>query len=364
MKLPYYAKAALILVGLLTLFAALKITQNVVVPLVFALMIAIALHPIVHFFVRKKINRVIAIILTLALTVIVIAVMSTLLISQGIRLGESWPVLSEKFNGYLDQTVVAASDFLDVKPQKIQAWLTKAKSEIINTSMAAIGQTIVILTSAVVVLLLIPVYVFLLLFYEPILIEFIHRLFSANNQDQVGEIVTRTKYVIQRYIIGLVIEAGIVATLNTIALLILGIDYALLIGLIGGLLNIIPYVGGVVAVALPMTVALITKPSPWYALYVLGAYYLIQLFDNNYIVPKIVASKVKINALFAIVVVIAGNALWGVPGMFLSLPLLAIVKVICDEIEPLKPWGFLLGDTMPPIIKIILKIKKRKPSSP
>jgi predicted PurR-regulated permease PerM len=84
----------------------------------------------------------------------------------------------------------------------------------------------------------------------------------------------------------------------------------------------------------------------------LAGYYFIQLIDNHFIVPKIVASKVKINALFAIIVVLAGNALWGIPGMFLSIPLLAIVKLIFDHIEPLKPWGFLLGDTMPPMLKI------------
>jgi predicted PurR-regulated permease PerM len=120
----------------------------------------------------------------------------------------------------------------------------------------------------------------------------------------------------------------------------------------------IPYIGGIVAVAMPMIVALVTKTTPIYALYVLLAYYVIQLIDNNYIVPIIVASKVKINALFSIIVVIAGNALWGIPGMFLSIPLLAIVKLICDHIEPLKPWGFLLGDSMPPLLNIEPIIKK------
>ena len=122
----------------------------------------------------------------------------------------------------------------------------------------------------------------------------------------------------------------------------------------------IPYLGGIVAVALPMMVALVTKDSPMYALYVMIAYYLIQLFDNNYIVPVIVASKVKINAIFSIIVVIAGNALWGIPGMFLSIPILAIVKLICDHIEPLKPWGYLLGDTMPPLLEINKILKKIK----
>jgi len=113
-------------------------------------------------------------------------------------------------------------------------------------------------------------------------------------------------------------------------------------------------------------VALATKSTPWYPLYVLVGYYIIQLIDNNYIVPYIVASKVKINALFSIIVVFIGNALWGVPGMFLSIPLIAVVKLIFDHIDSLKPWGFLLGDSMPSILRIkpirIMPIKK-KPES-
>jgi predicted PurR-regulated permease PerM len=108
-----------------------------------------------------------------------------------------------------------------------------------------------------------------------------------------------------------------------------------------------------------MIVALATKSSYMYAVYVLIIFYVIQLVDNNYIVPKIVASKVKLNALFSIIVVFVGNALWGIPGMFLSIPLLAIAKLVFDHIEPLKPWGFLLGDTMPPILKIKAIFKKK-----
>jgi predicted PurR-regulated permease PerM len=107
-------------------------------------------------------------------------------------------------------------------------------------------------------------------------------------------------------------------------------------------------------------VALATETSPWYALYVLALYYFIQLIDNNFIVPIIVASKVRINALFSIIVVFAGNALWGISGMFLSIPLLAILKLIFDHIDSLKPWGFLMGDTMPPIMKINIKRKTTK----
>jgi predicted PurR-regulated permease PerM len=200
------------------------------------------------------------------------------------------------------------------------------------------------------------------LFYQPILLEFIHRLFGKDYHNSVSEIIGQVKTVIQRYLFGLLIEAVLVAILDTAALLIFGIEYALLLGILGALLNMIPYIGGLVAVAMPMMVALVTK-TPVYAIYVMIAYYIIQLIDNNFIVPKIVASKVKINALFSIIVVIAGNALWGIPGMFLSIPVLAIVKLVCDHIEPLKPWGFLLGDSMPPLLKIDRIFNKTKNKS-
>jgi predicted PurR-regulated permease PerM len=156
----------------------------------------------------------------------------------------------------------------------------------------------------------------------------------------------------------------IMAALNSIGLLILGIQYANLLGVIGAVLNLIPYIGGIVAVALPMMIALVTKTSPWFALYLLAVYYFIQLIDNNYIVPKIVASKVKVNALVSIIVILAFGALWGIPGMFISIPLTAIVKVIFDHIETLKPWGFLLGDTMPEITIFNLKIKNSRGNEP
>ncbi len=364
LKLPFYAKATIFFIGFFALFTMLYIAKSIIIPVVFAIIIAIVLHPVVNFFVRIRINRVVAIVITSFLIFFVIVAFGAFLISQANRLSESWPILVNKFTSILNETITEAADYFNKDPQKIHEWITKTQGELINTSTAAIGKTLVILGSGVVLLFLLPVYIFLILFYQPILLGFIHRVFGTSDQSQVSEIVTQIKTVIQRYLIGLVIEAVMVATLDTVALLILGIEYALLLGILGALLNVIPYIGGLVAVALPMMVALVTKSSPIYAIYVMVAYYFIQLIDNNYIVPIIVASKVKINALFSIIVVLAGNALWGIPGMFLSIPLLAIVKLICDHIEPLKPWGFLLGDTMPPILKIkaILKKIKIKPT--
>ena len=338
----------------------LSITRSIVVPIVFATIIAIILHPVVNFFMKRKINRLFSICITLFLTLLVLAAFFGLLFSQAVRFYESWPVLVEKFTLILNQSITWASGYFDIDAQKINDWLANTKTEIINTSSAAIGHTLISIGSGLVILFLVPVYIFLMLYYQPLILEFIRRLFVKNDPGQVGEMIKQTKTVIQRYLIGLIIEAIIIAIMDSAGLLILGIDYAILLGIIGALLNVIPYIGGIVAVALPMMIAVATKSTPLYALYVLGIYYFIQLIDNHYIFPKIVASKVKINMLFAIIVVLAGNALWGIPGMFLSLPLLAIVKLIFDHIEPLKPWGFLLGDTMHPILTIKPILKKLK----
>jgi predicted PurR-regulated permease PerM len=135
--------------------------------------------------------------------------------------------------------------------------------------------------------------------------------------------------------------------LNSVGLLIVGLDYAILIGSIAALLNIVPYVGGLVAVLLAVVMAFVTSDSMLYPLLVTGVLLVVQFIDNNILVPKIVASKVSINALVSIIVVLVGGALAGVSGMFLSIPFTAILKIIFDRVEGLEPWGLLLGDKIP-----------------
>lgn len=356
-KIPVSVKAPLIFIGLFAFFVFLFIARSIIVPLVFATIIAIVLHPGLNWLTRMKLNRIIAIVIVFFIAFSVIAAFGTIVTKQVQRVIESWPALSEKFNSAISQNITDASLRYDIDPLKIQDWIVSAKEELIVKGRAAIGPTLGVLGNGLVILFLIPVYVFMILFYQPLLHDFIFKLFSESKKEQVSKMVSQTKVVIQRYLVGLVFEFVIVAALNTVALLILGIEYAVLLGIIGALLNIIPYIGGVISVAIYMLFALITK-SPAYMIYVLIAYSIIQFVDNNYIIPKIVASKVRINALVSIIVVIAGNALWGIPGMFLSIPLIAIVKLIFDNIEHLKPWGFLLGDTMPPLLEIKPILKK------
>ena len=220
-------------------------------------------------------------------------------------------------------------------------------NEALNSSKGLVGQTLGTAITTIVIIFILPVYVFLLLFYKTLILNFLYESFAEENSKQVADILRQTKAAIQSYMVGLLIEALIVATLNSTALLILGVKYAILLGLIGALLNMLPYIGGIVAVALPILIATVTKNGYSTQLGIIIAYVIIQFTDNNFLVPKIVSSKVQINALISIVIVLLGGALWGVAGMFLSIPFVAILKIICDRVEGLRGWGKLLGDEIP-----------------
>ncbi len=362
LKIPVSVRAPLVFIGLIAFFAVLYIARAIIIPLVFATIIAIILHPVVNLFVRIKINRIFAIIITLFLTFLVIAAFGLLVFSQASRFTESLPKLVDKFTEILNQTIIYVSGHFNLSTKEITAWITTTKNELIGNM--EIGQTIANVGSVLALFFLIPVYVFMILFYQPILIEFFRRVFGKAHRSKVSIIINQIKTLIQRYLVGLLIEVAIISAMYSVGLLILGIEYAIILGILGALLNLIPYLGSVIAASLPMIIAIVTKTSPWFALLVMALYIFIQFIDNNFIVPKVVASKVKINALASIVAVVVFGALWGIQGMLVAIPLTAIAKLIFDHIKPLKPWGFLLGDTMPaalvisPILRT-LKLKKK-----
>lgn len=346
-KLPFYAKISLLTVGIFAFGYILYVSRPLIVPLIIAGIVAILLHPLKHFFIRLKVGRVMSITLTVLISVFFVSGLALFIILQFSKFTETFPVLISRFDSFVTETIFWISGFFEISTQKMSSWIDGTKQDILEKSVPAIGQTLVTIGNLFVALLLIPVYVFMILYYEPILVEFIRRCFDDGHKEKVTKVISEVKTLIQSYLSGLFIELVVVCVLDIAALLILGVDYAILLGILAGLLNLIPYIGGIIGAGLPMTIALVTEDSPWVAIWVLVIFYVIQLIDNNYIVPKIVASKVKLNALASVIVVLGFGALWGIPGMFISIPLTAIVKLIADHIESLEPLGFLLGDTMP-----------------
>jgi predicted PurR-regulated permease PerM len=359
-RFPFYARCIIIFMGAVFFVYAMYVAQQIIVPFLYATIIAVLLNPIVNFLVRKKVKRIIAIIFA-----VLIAILFTLgtiyLITSQLKMFEStFPKLESKFTQLINEGAQWVSAKFDISPHKINVWLTKTKAEIISNGGALLGQTLLTISGMLIIVFLVPVYIFMLLYYKPLLLEFIRMLFNKVHKQKVEEVLLQTKTIIQSYLMGLLIEAFIVASLNSMALLVLGIDYAILLAIIGALLNVIPFIGGILSVAMPIAIALATKDSASYAILVLVLYMLIQFFDNHYITPKIVASKVKVNALIAVIGVLIGNAVWGLPGMFVAIPLTGILKVIFEHIQQLSPWAFLLGDTMPLSGKFILTLPKKR----
>ena len=358
-KLPLYHKLSIITIGLFIFFYVLFIGKEIFVPLTFAWLLAILLNPIVNFLQRKKINKIVAIFLAIALMILVTSGILFFIGSQASRFVEMLPQLKQKVNELGQDVLSWFSNTFNITTPKLSSMIEEQKAKGMQGAGGIVGTALGSISGLFVGLFLLPVYIFLFLFYKPLLLEFIAKLFSKDNHKVVADVLNETKGLIQNYLIGLMIEMCIVATLNSVALMLIGIKYAILLGVIGAILNLIPYIGGIIAISLPMIMGLMTD-SPISALYVFLAYAFIQFVDNNFLVPKIVASKVKVNALVSIIVVLIGGSLWGVAGMFLSIPLIAILKVIFDRIENLEPFGFLIGDDIPENETRSIKINAKK----
>lgn len=333
----------MIIIGVYLFFYILFLLQDIIVPFAFAGLIAVLLNPVYNRFQKWKINKIVAILLTIFIALSIVSIVFIFLSTQIAQFGEMIPQLKTKFSTLLHTFQQWLSTRFGISNQKQLSVINEA----MNSSKAYVGQTLNTVFGIISVFVLIPLYVFLLLFYKPLLLNFIYEVFDENNTERVADILQQTKAAIQSYIVGLMIEMLIVAVLNSVALLILGVQYAILLGVIGAILNLIPYIGGLIAILLPVLMSFITNDGITTPLLIVGAYVVIQFIDNNIIVPRVVSSKVSVNALISILIVLLGGTLWGVSGMFLSIPFTAVLKIIFDRIDGLKPWGKLLGDKMP-----------------
>ncbi|MBF9223538.1 AI-2E family transporter [Hymenobacter ruricola] len=345
LQFPLYVKLPLILLGLALAVFTIHVASEIIFPLFFAAIFAIMLHPVEQWLLRHRVPKLLAITLTVVLGVTALLGVLYFVYVEASQLSSQMPLFKKKFA----ETTVQVHQWLQtrfgVSDQKLQGYLSEAG----NRASALLGGTLSAVSGLAVVVTLLPVYIFLLFLYQRRLVDFLTQVFSGRRQDsRVAEVLRESKATIQSYMVGLLIEASIVATLNTTALLIIGVPYGLLLGVLGALLNFIPYIGGLIAIALPVLMAFVTKPGYGHAIAVVAAYMVIQFVDNHYLIPRIVASKIKVNALVAIVGVLVGNAIGGVAGMFLALPVIAILKIVFDRIPSLKPWGMLLGDEETP----------------
>jgi len=339
---PFYIKATCVLLSLVLVIYILSITAGILIPFAIAVLFAILLNPLNNFF-QRRFPRIISILFTLLVATIVLAAIVYFLSTRILMFSESLPLLKVKLNILLSQVQNWVQSSLGISLSK-QLEILKGS---FSSNSSILSNTVGTILGTMSVLVFIPIYVFLLLFYKPLILDFLFQVFLEKHSLRVAEILSQTKSAVQSYMIGLLIETSVVCVLNSIALLIIGVPNAIVIGVIGGILNIIPYIGGIIAILLPLLMSTVNSEGISSQIAIVAAYLVIQFIDNNILVPRIVSKKVQINALISILAVLLGGALWGIPGMLLSIPFIAVLKIIFDRIDELKPWGCLLGDEVP-----------------
>ncbi len=320
------------------------IAQDIIIPLAFSILLAILLLPVVNFLERKKVPRVIANIIAILLAFVFIGGIVYFLSSQIAGFLKDLPSIRKHLADHyltVQQWVSKKFHFSTVQQA---GFITDATDKIKNSGAGFLGETFISLTQALMVLVLLPVYTFLILYYRDMIRNFLVGVFKDEYASGVRDVLKQSRSIVQGYMIGLIIEMGIVAAINSMGFILLGIEYAIFLGVLAAILNMIPYIGMLIASLFCMLITLTNSTEITDIVGVLAILVAVQFIDNNIIMPRVVSSKVKINALITILGVLIGGTLAGVSGMFLSIPAIAILKVIFDRVENLKPWGMLLGD--------------------
>ena len=355
---PLYAKITCVIILVYLLLYGLYIGQQIITPLGFAFLFSVLLRPIEKKLIGWKFPKILAIVLSITFGILLIAALVTFLSKQTASFIKDIPAVKANLANLWDQFQHWVGRTFNLSHEEQQKIIDKAKNDTIN-DLQPVG-TLNIITTSIATIALLPVYIFLFLYYRTLLLRFIMELFDAKHSENVQDVIQEIRYVMQHYITGLLTETSIVAVLNVLGLIIIGAPFALLLGIVSAILNLIPYIGGLIAVVLTALITFTNTGSPSKMIWAVVVFLIVQMIDNNFLVPKVIASRVKLNALISIVGVLMGGALCGLGGMFLSIPLIAICKVVFDRVPELKPWGKLLGDDIPTAkIKIRLPLPKK-----
>jgi predicted PurR-regulated permease PerM len=346
-NLPVTVRRAVELIGLYFLGVIIVAGRGIITPFLMAFFISIVLLPIYRFFRGKKVPEVLAITLAILLLVIIAVGITWFFSAQISNLIVDFPQIKNNVSVHLN----TLSDWVDrrtnLTTEKQVQIINDQSKKLVNYAGGVLSGAAASLSSLFIFLGLLPIYIFLLLFYKNLLLRFVFLWFPQENQKQVEGAMRETEVIIKSYLVGLLIQITYITVLLGVTLMLFGIKHALLIGVIFAILNLIPYVGALLGNVIGVLLTLTSSQELWPILTVLITIAVVQFLDNNILMPRIVGSKVKINALATILGVIVAGALAGVAGMFLSLPIMAVFKIIFDRTESMKQWGVLLGDEKP-----------------
>lgn len=348
MKFPLYFKLSAILISLAVIFITLFFGQDIIPPILLSLLFAIMLRPVVGFLIKKlRFPHFIAAVFAILLFVLLFLGVFYFISIQISDMANDWGKIKNNFFYHLEHFQQMIRDNFNLSKREQKEIITDATNDTMTSGKEIVGTTLSSFADILLNLILIPIYTFLFLLYQNHFVTFLTKLVKPESHKKLREVLFQIKIAVQSYITGLLFEMIAVSTLTTIGLYLIGCEYFILLGIITGILNLIPYIGILFAGALSIAVSLSASTDLTIVFGVIGVNLIVQFIDNNILVPMFVNSKVQINALVSIIGIIVGNILGGITGMFLAIPIIAIIKVVFDRIDTLEPWGYLLGDDLP-----------------
>lgn len=341
---PFYAKFSFNLLTVVLLGVIIFLGQDILMPLCFAVVLSFLLLPVNKWLVTKGLPQVPSMLISIFMAVALIGAVVYFFSVQIAEFTDDLPKIRRNLDRHIGTIQSYIRQNYNISNKEQEEAVQSATEDMKTTGPGMLGTTFLTAASVIVMAVLLPIYTFLMMYYRELIRRFLVSIFADRHRGSVEEVLRESRLIVQSYMVGLLIEMGIVAALNAAGFLMIGIEYAIFLAVLAAILNMIPYVGMLIASIICIVITLANTNNFGDIIWVGVVLTVVQFIDNNLLMPYVVSSKVKINALVSIVGVLVGGALAGVSGMFLSIPGIAITKAIFDRVDGLQPWGMILGD--------------------
>lgn len=342
---PFYLKLSCVLVSIVVLGFLAKLGERIIVPMILGLLFSILLTPACRFLETKiRLPRSFASIVVCILAMLAISGVVYVMALQIGKLSQDWPAFQKQIMDLFDQLQSWFYKTFGVKQSEQLTYINDTARKSISTGTAILEKIV----SSVSYVLMISAFTFLFtlffLIYRSRLVLFLVMSFSDDShKNLVYEVVENIQFMVKKYLVGLFLQMLLVMILSFIAFTIIGIKYNVMLAVLTGVLNILPYIGIFTVLLIGVLITFATSGLSS-VLFLVISIIIIHAIDANIIMPKVVGSKVKINSLVVIIGLVIGEMLWGISGMLLTIPILAIAKIVFDRIDHTKAWGYLMGE--------------------
>lgn len=336
-------KTASILFIITAFIFFLIVAKNILIPLAFGGLFAYLLYPFARRLEKIGIHRSFSILIVILFTLAVVGAVAFLF---AVQISNIQIDLNDIKNKLVEQTGSPEEKIeqkFGVNMRTMDYYIDSMFNSLISGSG---GQSTVFsnTTTTIFQIGILPVFIFFLLFYRTKTAYFIFRVVGRRRKKKAVKILREIKTVTIKYLGGLIIVVIILAVLNSTGLIIIGVPHAIVLGVAAAILNLIPYFGTLIGALIPIFYVLIALEDPLStALKVIFLFIIVQFLENNIITPNVVGGNVRLNALTVIIGLLIGNMIWGLPGMLVIIPFIAIVKIIMQNIEGMEPYAYLLS---------------------